>query len=76
MGEQTLDIVRVRQSLAQKRETLAEARIVAQFCHQQFDEAERDESRAEQSLFSTLKVIEELSPDVWAQLTEDERARG
>ena len=76
MGEQTLDIVRVRQSLAQKRETLAEARIVAQFCHQQFDEAERDESRAEQSLFSTLKVIEELYPDVWAQLTEDERARG
>lgn len=76
MGDLTLDIVKVRQSLAQKRETLAEARIVAQFCHQQFDEAERDESRAEQSLFSVLTAIEEGHPDVWAQLTEEERARG
>lgn len=68
-------VERARQVLAGYREDLKSARIIAQHCWEQYDQADRDLSDAERRLTALLSTLEEREPEVWAQLTDDERER-
>lgn len=69
-------VERAREVLARYREDLSEARIIANHCHEQYDQAEQALSRAEARIRSLLSTLEEREPAVWAELTEEERSRG
>jgi hypothetical protein len=71
-----VDLNRTRETLARYRDDLRSARIIAAHCHEQMDQAEREEIGAERRLNGCLMVLEEKAPEVWEQLTEEERARG
>lgn len=69
-------VERAREVLARYRDDLREARIIANHCAEQLDHAERLLSDQERRLSGVLSTLEEREPDVWAQLTDEERARG
>lgn len=69
-------VERAREFLARYREDVRSARIIANHCHEQYEQAEHALSNAERRVSSLLSTLEDREPDVWAQLTDEERARG
>ena len=75
MSDWLPDIDRVRTVLADRRQSLGHERTISEYLRAELDTAERAESRSETAIDDLLNRLEDEFPDVYEQLTEDERRR-